>query len=150
MRHSCQRFLLPSQKEIQRQSQQSAALVFGIVSGNQQQKQHHNQILGGKIPGQQLPQKASGRCGRPLRALRGWTGADRWGSGLWYALGSCRFGNPAAAVSAVSLGNVAVIQFLHLPNRPSSAPAWSSEEAVEAILAARMARSSFSTRRWLR
>ena len=53
--------------------------------------------------------------------------------------GSC---HPAVGYNGYTYG--------HLPRIFCSAPDWSREEAVPAIFAARMARSSFSTRPWLK
>lgn len=52
----------------------------------------------------------------------------------------------ASAVGAVGLGYVSVIQFSHLPVSRDSPPWFRKPEAILAILAARMAFSSFLTR----
>ena len=76
-------------------------------------------------------------AGRPL-ALRG------------MVLGRGRIRQPVSPVRAVRLGNVAVIHRVHLPVRSWSPPALRKPDAALASFAARIARSSFWIRPWLK
>lgn len=169
MRYSRGRFSAAAmlQKQINRKGKQSCVLILGAVSRHQQKKQNDDQITGVKVLRKQLPQKASyavlrgfvllrsmrflfwrrGLYGRRTHFLWG-----RWWTGIFFRLRlplECR---PAliwytvSAKAAIGLWNIPVIHAYHLEKVRLMPCVPNTDAAILAILAARMAFSSFLIR----
>ena len=140
-------------EKIKRQCENCVVFILRTVACHKQKQQHHQQIPGVKILRKQLPEKTIHRrmlhCSRwfSWRFRSGLRRCDWWTRfmnrcRLWRPWRQLRFTNAVAPERAVRLGNVSVIHGFHLPDwdRPVKIP------AMEAIFAARMARSNLPIR----
>lgn len=125
-------------------------IFFFAVAGHQKQKENNEKIPSIQSLWNQLPEKGTGayrmRCRQFRFLLANWL---RFMPGRRDRLRRWTF-HPVSAETAVRLGDISVIHSVHLPVSIESAPLPRKSEARPAILAARMAFSSFAIRSRLR
>lgn len=155
------------QKQINRKGKQSCALIFRAIPCHQQKKQNNDQVASVKILWKQLPEKPSHAVLRgfvllrPVRFLfrRRWHHRRRtfflrrrWRTWILFRLWSsmrCRpdlIRHAVSAKAAVGLWNITVIHAYHLEKGRLMPCGPSTDAAIFAILAARIAFSSFLIR----
>lgn len=141
------------QEQIQSQGQQRKISLFPALTGHQQEQQNYQKIFRIQIRREQAAQIAAS-SGRRRAALRLWLLRKRWlaaTTGGWLRWWRRRWGwrlklrgipallgNTVPPETTIGLGNISVIHALYL--------LWSNWDAADAILAARIARSSLDRR----